>query len=220
MSSTSGHARLDCLHLNRPRWRRRSICILQRREPLSSSRALTLTSRQTVSRHLAAACALTFHAGHLPYLVHGSHTVAGFDAIVSYLAAHAPGAALDAPLTPAERAVRTAWGEHVRSAVGDLVAHNVYAPGDSGNFTALHAALVARLPVPQRYYLPLRLRLLWQPRLENAAMWDGAEEAKEMHDHTHNHEHDRKYKGDEKADAVHVGADTIRKTFARERVRK
>lgn len=78
-----------------------------------------------------------FFVGQLPYLSHGHHTVAPLSSIVKYVAALTPAtvppvteanrpepafsADVDALLSTAERARRTAWIAHIESALGDLV---------------------------------------------------------------------------------------------------
>jgi sorting and assembly machinery component 37 len=39
-----------------------------------------------------------------------------------------------------------------------------------------HPALASGLPIPQRYYVPFRVRESYQPRLEAAGLWDAPEE--------------------------------------------
>ena len=82
---------------------------------------------------------------------------------------------LDGQTFTKEKAQRTAWRAHAASTLGDLVvsvnllhsriqAHSFYS---SANYWKLiRPTLVKMMPVPQRYYVPNRIRELYKPRLE------------------------------------------------------
>ena len=61
--------------------------------------------------------------GQLPYLTHGTHSIAGFEAIAKYTAqmARNGGHHLDESLHSNEKAQNTARVSHVESSLGDLV---------------------------------------------------------------------------------------------------
>lgn len=88
-------------------------------------------------------------------------------------------------------------------------AHNFYSvPANWASIT--HPALVSFLSVPQRYYVPHRLRQMQQTRLAASGLWDlPAEEVEDK-------EAERKFgqKKDEKPDPKKV----FKETFQRERV--
>jgi len=108
-------------------------------------------------------------SGQLPYFTHGLHSVTGFHAIskhVTAMARHDPVASL----TSVQKAQISAHVAYVESSLGDLTDHVFYAL--SANWSGkTRPALVSMLPVPQRYYLPERIRLSHQPRLEAAELW-------------------------------------------------
>ncbi|KAI0819117.1 hypothetical protein BC629DRAFT_1588426 [Irpex lacteus] len=109
-------------------------------------------------------------SGQLPYLTHGLHSITGYHAIVKYLSTNFhvdPTVSLD-PIQKAQLAARLA---HVESALGDLTSHVLYSL--TANWVgSTRPALVSILPVPQKYYLPDRIRLSHQPRLEAAELWN------------------------------------------------
>ncbi|KAI5119739.1 hypothetical protein M0805_008669 [Coniferiporia weirii] len=133
--------------------------------------------------------------GQLPYITHGLACVASFPSIVKYIAGRrkpgepeeeneeerSPDELTDpsASLSSVERAQQTAWIAFVSASLGDLVAcsfftlrHNYY--------ENVRPALAELFPVPQRYYVPDRLREAYKPRLEAAGLWSvHAEEAEE-----------------------------------------
>ncbi|EJD41062.1 hypothetical protein AURDEDRAFT_186723 [Auricularia subglabra TFB-10046 SS5] len=106
--------------------------------------------------------------GQLPYIVHEGRTVSGFSAIVSYLASEG---ALDDKLRPAEAATSVAWQAFIGSHLGTILAHSLYAIGPN-YYPLTRTALASHLPVPQRYFVPARIRELYHARLESAALWD------------------------------------------------
>ncbi|KAA1469451.1 hypothetical protein DENSPDRAFT_864175 [Dentipellis sp. KUC8613] len=123
-------------------------------------------------------------SGQLPYLTHGHQCIAPLPAILKYVngltaeslahensnSEHMFSADLDLLLSTAERARRTAWCAHVESALGDLLAHTFYSLTEN-YVSVVHPALVSVLPVPQRYYVPRRVREAYQTRLEASGLW-------------------------------------------------
>ncbi|KAF5330473.1 hypothetical protein D9619_005913 [Psilocybe cf. subviscida] len=115
--------------------------------------------------------------GQLPFLVHGQHTVTSFPSIIKYVAGLRnaeyntyPEADLDVHLTPRERSQRTAWFANAESHLGDLVYHSLYSNQD--NWTKLTAAALGTMyPVPQKYYVPRRIRDSYHLRLAAAGLW-------------------------------------------------
>ncbi|KAJ3929140.1 MAG: outer mitochondrial membrane transport complex protein-domain-containing protein [Lentinula lateritia] len=107
--------------------------------------------------------------GQLPFLKEGDEIVAPASSIISYLVHDQNGfdtSALKATFNPED----TAWLAHAESNLGDLVLHMLYALHT--NWTELtHASIVYRFPVPQRYYVPHRLRQSYKRRLEGAGLW-------------------------------------------------
>ncbi|KIM62157.1 hypothetical protein SCLCIDRAFT_848921 [Scleroderma citrinum Foug A] len=113
--------------------------------------------------------------GLLPFLTHGHLSIASLPAIVSFVASlsktRTPGVTdIDASLSPSQKAQRTAWWSHVESNLGDLVSHIFY--GVDSNFWGLtKPTLASIMPVPQRYYVPGRIRESYRPRLESSGLW-------------------------------------------------
>ncbi|EKM55137.1 uncharacterized protein PHACADRAFT_120191 [Phanerochaete carnosa HHB-10118-sp] len=118
----------------------------------------------------------------LPYLSHGLHKVASFESIVKYVErlAFEGRRHLDEDLGPLEKAQNAARVAHVESTLGDFVAHEYYSLSANWTRQTRHT-LAVMLPIPQRYYVPERIRLSWKPRLEAAELWDvvGIEEEEE-----------------------------------------
>ncbi|KAI0321659.1 hypothetical protein OF83DRAFT_1161721 [Amylostereum chailletii] len=126
--------------------------------------------------------------GQLPYLTHGHHVVASYSSIVKYVTGLSPSALpyayrnnsvsepdifstdLDILLSLSERAHRTAWAAHVQSTLGDLVAHVLYSLPENFN-TLTHPTLVSLFSIPQRYYVPARIRQTYQARLDASGLW-------------------------------------------------
>ncbi|KNZ78430.1 Metaxin-1 [Termitomyces sp. J132] len=115
--------------------------------------------------------------GHLPYLVHEHHTVTSLGSIIKYitgLKATGPtrsSSNLDSSLSGTEKAQSIAWCAHVESNLGDIVSYALYSNQD--NWAELmHPALASLYPIPQRYYIPGRIREMYRPRLESAGLWD------------------------------------------------
>ncbi|KAJ3905044.1 outer mitochondrial membrane transport complex protein-domain-containing protein [Lentinula edodes] len=107
--------------------------------------------------------------GQLPFLKDGNEIIAPASSIISYLVDDKNGfdtLALKATFNPAD----AAWLAHADSNLGDLVFHMLYAL--HANWTELtHASIVYRFPVPQRYYVPHRLRQSYKRRLEGSGLW-------------------------------------------------
>ncbi|KAG1803746.1 outer mitochondrial membrane transport complex protein-domain-containing protein [Suillus plorans] len=114
-------------------------------------------------------------SGKLPFLTHGHATVSSVPAIISFVSSLAKSTSsgardLDASLSALQRAKRTAWCSHVEANIGDLVAYSFYSVDD--NFWKLTNPIMASmLPIPQRYYVPGRIREMHRPRLEAAGLW-------------------------------------------------
>lgn len=142
--------------------------------------------------------------GQLPFLTHGLHSVASFSSIAKYVSRLEGAHQLDAHLSPTEKAQTIARVAHVESELGNLVvrvttvkrvntnanlifgqAHVYYAL--SPNWVGkTHPVLIGIMPVPQRYFLPKRMRQLYKPRLEAAELWNAegvAEEEEEERRH-------------------------------------
>ncbi|KAJ3857024.1 outer mitochondrial membrane transport complex protein-domain-containing protein [Lentinula lateritia] len=106
--------------------------------------------------------------GQLPFLKDGNEIIAPASSIISYLVEKNGFdiSALKATFNPAD----AAWLAHAESNLGDLVLHMLYAL--HANWTELtHASIVHRFPIPQRYYVPHRLRQSYKRRLEGAGLW-------------------------------------------------
>ncbi|KAG9019568.1 hypothetical protein FRB90_000476 [Tulasnella sp. 427] len=129
--------------------------------------------------------------GQLPFLVHGNHSVSTVSAIVAYLEGleestsprpiegldheYPVTPALDHDLSPAEVAKTVAWTSYIDSNLGDLVLQSFYALAP--NFRKLTLPTLASfLPIPQKYYIPSRLRDMYKPRLEAAGLWELADD--------------------------------------------
>lgn len=117
-------------------------------------------------------------SGKLPFLTHGHAIVSSVPAIISFVSSLAKSTSsgardLDASLSASQRAKRTAWCSHVEANIGDLVAYSFYSLDD--NFWKLTNHTIASiLPIPQRYYVPGRIREMHRPRLEAAGLWTQA----------------------------------------------
>ncbi|KAF8892459.1 outer mitochondrial membrane transport complex protein-domain-containing protein [Infundibulicybe gibba] len=117
-------------------------------------------------------------SGQLPFLVHEQQSISTLGPIIKFIAGLKKGGSENTPITtsdaflsPRERAQKFAWCAHVESHFGDLVYHALY--GVHLNWAELTLpALVTMLPVPQRYYVPGRLRDSYRPRLEASGLWN------------------------------------------------
>lgn len=105
---------------------------------------------------------------------------------------------VDALLSTTERARRIAWIAHVESALGDLVvrcrqsaqvphrsnelflqAHAFYCV--PANYVAvMHPTLASFYKIPQSYYVPRRIRQVYQARLEANGLWGTSTEEGEV----------------------------------------
>ncbi|KAH7929710.1 hypothetical protein BV22DRAFT_1029111 [Leucogyrophana mollusca] len=115
--------------------------------------------------------------GQLPFLTHGHVCVPTLPAIISFVTALSKSSPalsvsdIDASLNTSEKAKRTAWSSHVDTDVGDLVSHMFYSL--DANFWGLtNPTLASVLPIPQRYYVPGRIRESYRPRLEASGLWN------------------------------------------------
>jgi len=135
-------------------------------------------------------------SGTLPLLVHNSTRISGVSSIFVYLSsldrksdewAHGTTALpnLDETLNNEQRAKSVAWKAYINTHVSNLVVrspsffktktntvqnHSLFVL--EHNFAqVVHRDLVPLFPIPQRYYLPSRLRTALQPRLESAGLW-------------------------------------------------
>ncbi|KXN92218.1 hypothetical protein AN958_08671 [Leucoagaricus sp. SymC.cos] len=110
-------------------------------------------------------------SGQLPFLLHNEVTITSFSAIIKYISGLTTSSRhdLDASLSSTERAQKIAWISHVDSHFGNLlVGERIYA---SNWERVIHPALVSMYGVPQRYYVPGRIRASYKPRLESAGLW-------------------------------------------------
>ncbi|KAJ7632811.1 hypothetical protein FB45DRAFT_913562 [Roridomyces roridus] len=64
-----------------------------------------------------------------------------------------------------------AWCSHIEMNLGDLVNYMLFSLPENWN-TLIHPTLAYALPVPQRYYVPGRIRNLRRPRLESVGLWN------------------------------------------------
>ncbi|KAH9842744.1 uncharacterized protein C8Q71DRAFT_734228 [Rhodofomes roseus] len=110
-------------------------------------------------------------SGQLPYLTHGMHNATTFASIAKYVT-QLPGARdVNESLNTMEKSQFAARIAHVQSDYGDLVAHMLYSLRLNWR-RVTRPAMASMLPVPQRYYVPNRIRESYQPRLEAAELWD------------------------------------------------
>ncbi|KAJ7172280.1 hypothetical protein C8R46DRAFT_1085384 [Mycena filopes] len=112
-------------------------------------------------------------SGTLPFLTHGDRpALSSLSSIVKYISSLEGDAAnLDAGLTSYEVSQKTAWISHVEANIGNLVSYMMYSlPANWAKLT--HPALAYALPIPQRYYVPGRLRNMQRARLEAAGLWN------------------------------------------------
>ncbi|KAJ7510071.1 hypothetical protein B0H11DRAFT_1957498 [Mycena galericulata] len=111
-------------------------------------------------------------SGTLPYLTLGDgNIISPLSSIIKYISGLKDAVNLDVALNSFETSQRMAWWSHVGINLGDLVSYMFYSLPD--NWAKLtHPALAYSLPVPQRYYVPGRMRDIRRPRLEAAGMWN------------------------------------------------
>ncbi|TFK30132.1 hypothetical protein FA15DRAFT_725999 [Coprinopsis marcescibilis] len=119
-------------------------------------------------------------SGQLPFLVHGQEVKTDLNSIVKYLSGLAtteggryPHANIDRHLSSLGRSQKNAWLSHTESNLGDLVAWAFYSQDNWEK--SVHNAVAALLPVPQRYFVPYKLRATYHPRLEAAGLWSHVE---------------------------------------------
>ncbi|KAH9854212.1 hypothetical protein C2E23DRAFT_820005 [Lenzites betulinus] len=113
--------------------------------------------------------------GQLPFLTHGLYHASGLGPIVSYVRKLHHARNLDADLNPVHAAQLTAHIAHVEASYGDLINHMLYSLNE--NWAGVtRPALVSMLPVPQRYYVPARIRNSHKARLQAVDLWDVPEE--------------------------------------------
>ncbi|KAJ7709702.1 hypothetical protein B0H17DRAFT_970562 [Mycena rosella] len=114
-------------------------------------------------------------SGMLPFLTHGHQVVSPLSSIIKYISGVKSdafeAANMDAGLTSFQISQKTAWCSHVEANLGDLTAYMFYSlPENWAKLT--HRTLAYSLPVPQRYYVPSRIRTTHRPRLEAAGLWN------------------------------------------------
>ncbi|EMD38057.1 hypothetical protein CERSUDRAFT_93577 [Gelatoporia subvermispora B] len=150
-------------------------------------------------------------SGQLPYLTHGLHSAATLPAIIKYVTHLGRARDVDAALGPLEKAQSAARIAHVQAEYGDLVAHMAYALHTNW-WKTTRPALVSMLPVPQRYYVPHRMRESYRPRLEAVDLWGTpGEEVEEEEEKRSTFQREKKKRQE-------TGPEKFKRTFARERV--
>ncbi|KAF8343898.1 uncharacterized protein EI90DRAFT_3284450 [Cantharellus anzutake] len=132
-------------------------------------------------------------SGQLPFISHLGQSVSPLPSLYAYLASldlstldseedeetlPPPRTSLDNHLSSAEKAQSLAWRVYIESRMGDLVAHSMYS-SHSNYYSVTRPALVSMLPLPQRFYVPGRIRALQRERLRGAFMWEEGEETEE-----------------------------------------
>ncbi|KAJ7444903.1 hypothetical protein FB451DRAFT_1104641 [Mycena latifolia] len=113
-------------------------------------------------------------SGTLPFLTHEQQVVSPLSSIVKYISGlksdDFEATNIDAGLTSFEISQKTAWCSHVNANIGDLASYVMYSL--PANWAVTHQNLAYSLPVPQRYYVPGRIRATHRPRLEAAGLWN------------------------------------------------
>ncbi|GJJ12665.1 hypothetical protein Clacol_006909 [Clathrus columnatus] len=124
--------------------------------------------------------------GYLPYLVHRQVIVASAPSIISYIKSLSVelltlsdedeeeslppiNTSIDDSLSILDRSKKLAWRAYIEGQLGNLVAHSLYVL--EPNYTFIHKTLASMFPLPQRYYVPRRIRDSYKPRLEAAGLW-------------------------------------------------
>ncbi|KAI0670402.1 hypothetical protein C8Q78DRAFT_1036004 [Trametes maxima] len=110
-------------------------------------------------------------SGQLPFLTHGLYHASGLSPILSYVRRLHNARNVDADLSPVQTAQLTARVAHVESNYGDLINHSLYSLQENWQ-TVTRPTLISMLPVPQRYYVPARIRSSHKARLEAVELWD------------------------------------------------
>ncbi|QRV85878.1 hypothetical protein RhiJN_13896 [Ceratobasidium sp. AG-Ba] len=114
-------------------------------------------------------------SGQLPFLTHEHNEISPLPSIIAYLdslsrsESHSINAPVDAGLKPSQAQRSTVWKAYATSQLGDLLAHQMFV---EHYWTFTHGALAKLMPLPQRLYVPGRLRKMHRPRLESIGMWD------------------------------------------------
>ncbi|KAI0336518.1 hypothetical protein GY45DRAFT_1315908 [Cubamyces sp. BRFM 1775] len=150
--------------------------------------------------------------GQLPFLTHGLYHASGLSSIIAYVRRLPHARNLDGNLTPVQAAQLTARIAHVDSSYGDLVNHMLYSLQENWA-DVTRPALISMLPVPQRYYVPARIRASHKPRLEAAELWDVPEVEEEPAEEQRRVVFGRRRKHKPEPEAHH-----FKRTFDREKV--
>ncbi|KAI0780958.1 hypothetical protein BD413DRAFT_463285 [Trametes elegans] len=150
-------------------------------------------------------------SGQLPFLTHGLYHAASLSSIIAYVRRLHHAHNLDASLTPVQAAQLTARIAHVESVYGDLLNHALYGLQENW-LDVTRPTLVSFLPIPQRYYVPSRIRMSHKARLEAAELWD-VPEVEEQSEEQRRVVFGRRKKHRHDPDAHH-----FKKTFGREKV--
>ncbi|KAJ7219489.1 outer mitochondrial membrane transport complex protein-domain-containing protein [Mycena pura] len=112
-------------------------------------------------------------SGTLPFLTHNQQAISSLSSIIQYLGRDPQfqkDVKIDANLNSLENSQKTAWCSHIESNLGSLVSYMFYSlPANWAQLT--HPTLTYALSVPQRYYMPNRIRDTHRPRLEAAGLW-------------------------------------------------
>ncbi|KAI0362076.1 hypothetical protein OH77DRAFT_1416275 [Trametes cingulata] len=150
-------------------------------------------------------------SGQLPLLTHGLYHASGLSSILAYVRKVHNARHLDASLSSVQAAQLTARIAHVESSYGDLINHMLYSLQENWVHVT-RPALVSMLPVPQRYYVPHRIRASHKARLEAVELWDVPEEEEGEE------EQRRVVFGRRKKHKPEPEAHHFKKTFEREKV--
>ncbi|KAI0636991.1 hypothetical protein C8Q77DRAFT_1168735 [Trametes polyzona] len=109
--------------------------------------------------------------GQLPFLTHGIYHASGLSAIAAYVRKLHHARDPDAGLSSIQNAQLTARIAHIESCYGDLVNHMLFSLQENWGMVT-RPALISMLPIPQRYYVPARIRMSHKTRLEATELWD------------------------------------------------
>ncbi|KLO08952.1 hypothetical protein SCHPADRAFT_908202 [Schizopora paradoxa] len=116
--------------------------------------------------------------GHLPYISSGLTAISTYGSISKHLSklggSRNPSNHLDA----LQSAQETAWLAFAQTHLGDLVACSLYTLKDN-YWEYVRPTLADMFPVPQKYYIPDRMRNLHKSRLESIGLWNVAAEERE-----------------------------------------
>ncbi|KAK7020448.1 hypothetical protein R3P38DRAFT_3397759 [Favolaschia claudopus] len=113
-------------------------------------------------------------SGTLPFLTHNQQVVTSLSSILKYISGlegnEYKAVNIDADLNAFETAQNAAWCSHVEAKLGDLTSYMLFSnPANWQKHTGL--TLAYALPIPQRYYVPSRIRNMYRSRLEAAGLW-------------------------------------------------